>query len=110
MADAFLLVLALLCAFSGMSWLALARKQHWVQVRGAVPHSESLVRRLRLFGASCLVLSLAVCLVVDHASMAVLVWLMTLSAAALLVAMTLSYLPRSLAWFAAIAGGLRDSG
>jgi len=109
MVDAGLLMLAFLCSFTGMSWLALALKPHWVQVRDAVPHSESLVRRLRWFGATGLVLSLAVCLVADHASMAWLVWIMTLSAAALLVAMALAYAPRSLSWLAAIASGLRGS-
>ena len=107
MADACLLILSFLCAFAGMSWLALALKPHWMQVRGGVPHSESLVRRLRFFGTTCLVLSLAFCLVADHASMAFLVWIMTLSATALLVAMALAFAPRSLVWLATIAGGSR---
>ena len=109
MAEALLLVVAFLCAFAGMSSLALAMKPHWVHVRGAVPHSEPLARRLRFIGTACLALSLALCLVRSHASMAFLVWIMTLSATALLVAMALAYAPRSLAWLATIAGGLRGS-
>ena len=108
MADALLLAVAFLCAFAGMGWLALAMKPHWVQVGAAVPHSRPLARRLRFFGGACLLLSLAVCLIADDASMACLVWIMTLSAAALLVAMTLAHAPRSLAFLAAIAGGARD--
>ena|SRR5688572_2362000 len=109
MADALFLVVSFLCAFAGMSWLALAMKPHWVQVRGAVPHSEPLARRLRFIGGTCLTLSLALCLALSHASMAFLVWVMTLSATALLVAMTLAYAPRSLVWLATIASGQRGS-
>ena len=109
MAEAWLLVVSFLCAFAGMSWLALAMKPHWVQVLGGVPHDEPLARRLRCIGAACLMLSLALCLAQSHASMAFLVWLMTLSATALLVAMALAYAPRSLAWLAMIAAGLRGS-
>lgn len=108
MADALLLALSFVCAFAGMGWLALALKPHWVQVHGAVRHDASLARKLRSFGTTCLMLSLAVCLGVDHASMACLVWVMTLSAASLLVAMALAYAPRSLSWLAVIAGGSRD--
>lgn len=109
MAEALLLIVSFLCAFAGMSWLALAMKPHWVQVRGAVPHSEPLARRLRISGTACLTLSLAVCLLPSHASMAFLVWIMTLSATALLVAMALAYAPRSLSWLATIATGSRGS-
>ena len=102
MADALFLAASFLCAFAGMSWLALALKPHWAQVRGAVPHNAPLARRLRFLGTTCLMLSLAICLALDHASMACLVWIMTLGAAALLVAMALAYAPRSLSWLAAI--------
>lgn len=107
MAEASLLVVSFLCAFAGMSWLALAMKSHWVQVRGSVPHNDALTRRLRFIGVTCLMLSLALCLALSHASMAFLVWIMTLSATALLVAMALALAPRSLAWLATIAGGSR---
>lgn len=105
MAEALLLALSLLCAFAGMGWLALAMKPHWVQVRASMPHSRPLARRLRFLGGACLLLSLAGCLAADHASMAFLVWVMALSASALLVAMALAHAPRALAWLAVIAGG-----
>lgn len=105
MAEAVFPALSLLCAFAGMGWLALAMKPHWTQVGASVPHSQPLARRLRFFGFTCLSLSLAVCLAADHASMAFLVWIMTLSAAALLVAMALAHVPRLLGWLAVIAGG-----
>lgn len=103
MADAWLRALSFVCAFAGMGWLALSMKPHWLQVGSAVPHSRPLARKLRWFGGSCLTLSLALCLASDHASMAVLVWIMSLSASALLVAMALAHAPRSLAWLAAVA-------
>ena len=102
MADALFLAVAFLSAFVGMSWLALAMKPHWVQVRSAVPHHEPSARRLRWFGATSLMLSLAICLALDHTSMACLVWVMTLSVSALLVAMALAFAPRALSWLAAI--------
>ena len=46
-----------------------------------------------------LLASLLLCLRADHASMAVLVWVMSLAAAALLVAFTLAWRPHWLRWF-----------
>lgn len=105
MAEGILLSMAFVCAFAGMSWLALAMKPHWVQVRGGVPHDAPLARKLRLCGVTCLMLSLALCLALSRASMAFLVWTMTLSATALLVALALAFVPRSLSWLAPFAGG-----
>jgi hypothetical protein len=51
---------------------------------------------MRCLGALALLASLLLCLRVDHASMAALVWVMGLVAAALLVAFTLSWKPRLL--------------
>ena len=109
MAETLLLVVSFLFAFTGKSWLALGMKAHWAQVRGPAPHNEALARRLRFSGTACLMLSLALCLALSHASMAFLVWIMTLSATALLVAMALAFAPRSLSWLAAIAGGSRGA-
>jgi hypothetical protein len=53
---------------------------------------------LRGLGATALAASLALCLAVDHVSMASLVWVMTLAASALVVALTLSFRPGALAW------------
>ena len=97
MPDAIRLALALLLSTVGMAWLALAMKTHWKQVRADTP-SATTVRTLRVFGAVALALSLWLCLGVDHVSMASLVWVMSLAAAALLVAFTLAWRPRSLGW------------
>lgn len=97
-----LFTMAFVSAFCGMSWLALAMKPHWVQVRGDGAPAAPPSRRLRTFGASSLLISLMACLAADHLSMACLVWVMTLSATALLVAMTLSYAPRVLSWLSAV--------
>lgn len=104
MAEPLLLAAAFLASVCGMSWLALAMKPHWAQVRGSAPYSTTTARNLRAAGAVALLLSLVVCLLVDHASMASLVWVMSVSASALIVAMTLTYKPRWLSW---LAGGAR---
>jgi hypothetical protein len=81
-----------------MAWLALAMKVHWQQVReGSVPSARTAIA-LRCLGALALALSLSLCLDVDHGSMAALVWVMSLAASALIVAFTLSWRPRALAW------------
>lgn len=109
--QALLLAGALLSGLLGFAWLALAMETHWCQVRGEEPFSPRLQRVLRLLGALALAASLLLCLRADHATMAVLVWVMTMAASALAVAFTLSWRPRWLApllvWshaFAAPAG------
>jgi len=103
MRDALMLAAALAVCLAGMGWLALAMDVHWEQVRGAgQPHGAA--RRLRWLGAVALAAGLALCLGVDHASMAALVWIMALGASAIVVAMVLTWRPRllqALAW----AGG-----
>ncbi len=90
-----LLVLALGLCSLGMAWLAVAMGTHWQQVRGNdAPPSPFAVRALRVQGAVTLLAALLVCLRADHASMAVLVWVMALTGAALAVAFTLSWRPR----------------
>lgn len=91
MRDALLLAAAMLAATAGMGWLALALDVHWEQVRGADPLAPSTARLLHALGLAA---SLALCLTVDHASMASLVWVMALAAAALAVAFTLTWRPR----------------
>ena len=96
------LLAAFLANLAGMAWLALAMDVHWQQVRGSLP-SSAAVRRLRVLGTLGLGFGLTFCLRVDHASMAVLVWIMALTAAALSVAFTLTWRPRwlrVLAWVA----------
>jgi len=92
MSDALLLTAAVLCAFAGMGWLALAMDVHWEQVRNDA-HTARTSALLRVLGAAALVASLVLCLVVDHVSMASLVWIMCLAASALAVTFTLSKRP-----------------
>lgn len=94
MRDVLMLTAAVLAAVAGMGWLALAMESHWSQVRGAQGRSRAGAHRLRALGMLALAGSLAGCLAVDHASMAVLVWVMALAAGALAVALALSFRPR----------------
>ncbi|MBV7456284.1 DUF3325 domain-containing protein [Acidovorax sp. sif1233] len=96
MPDALLLVAALAANVVGLGWLALSMDAHWEQVRGTEPLRRSTVRTLRWMGAAGLLVALALCLAVDHASMASLVWFMALAGAALTIAFTLSWRPRVL--------------
>lgn len=105
MLEALVLMGALAAAVLGLAWLALAMEVHWQQVRGGdVPPSTGVARALRLLGGLSLSASLALCLSVDHVSMAALVWVMALAAAALLVTFALSWRPRLLAPLLAWAG------
>lgn len=92
-----LLVAAILCV-SGMAWLALAMDVHWKQVHSGAPSAQT-VKALRVVGSISLFVSLVCCLLVDHATMASLVWVMLLAGAALTVAFTLSWRPRLLRVF-----------
>lgn len=100
MADGFLLLGALSSSLCGMAWLALAMKAHFAQVRPGELR-ESTRRTLRTLGVGANLLSLAFCLWVDHPSMASLVWIMLLTAAALSTSFTLAWRPRWLAWLVA---------
>jgi hypothetical protein len=97
--DALLLSAALISSVAGLAWLALAMDVHWRQVFGARSRQAGTVVGLRILGAVGLALSLWLCLRVDHASMASLVWIMSVAAAALLVAFTLAWRPRWLSAF-----------
>ncbi|WP_457332067.1 DUF3325 family protein [Rhizobacter sp. P5_C2] len=94
MHKALLLTFALLCSAGGIAWLALAMEVHWQQARGtaAGPGRRTAIG-LRALGGVALAVSFGVCLLADHATMAVLVWVMSLGAAALLVALTLAWRP-----------------
>lgn len=85
-----------------MAWLALAMGSHWTRVRADVLLAPARARRLRGLGIVALAASLALCLGADHASMAVLVWVMNLAASALAVAMLLAWRPRWLRGLAAV--------
>lgn len=81
----------------GLGWLALALDAHWRQACGAAPPRLSTRRALRLLGAAALAASLAACFLADHPTMAPLVWIMGLAAAAVLIAFVLAWRPRLLA-------------
>lgn len=89
-----LLAAALLLSTCGLGWLALAMDAHWQQVRGDPVAGRGTVRLLRALGAAALLLALGLCLQADHATMAVLVWVMALAGSALLIAFSLSWRPR----------------
>jgi hypothetical protein len=95
--DALLLLGALASNTAGLAWLALAMDVHWRQVRGAQAPTRRTVIVLRVLGAAALALSLLLCVLSDHISMASLVWVMALAGAALVVAFTLAWRPRLLA-------------
>lgn len=96
MAEAFLLAAAQLICICGFGWLALAMRVHWRQVRGMQPLRPGTARALRVMGGAALLASLLIFLRVDHVSMAVLAWVMSMSASVLLLAFTLAWRPRLL--------------
>lgn len=89
------LLAAALCAFAGMGWLALAMPVHARQAWGALPPPRPM-QRLRRIGGAAVLAALACCLGSDHATMAVLVWLMLLAVAAAATALALATRPRRL--------------
>lgn len=91
MSDTLFLLAAGLLSLLAMAWLALSLPAHWKQVRPGTAGPDS--GRLRLAGWLALLGSGVCCLQADHPSMAVLVWLMLLAAAAFSLGMLLSYRP-----------------
>ncbi|WP_454827953.1 DUF3325 domain-containing protein [Pseudoxanthomonas wuyuanensis] len=100
-----LLSTALVSSVAGMGWLALSMPVHAQQVWGGAPTAMTS-RVLRWIGVAGLAVALGLCLIVDHASMAVLVWAMALTGASLLVAFTLTWHPR---WLRAITPWMRTA-
>lgn len=96
MPEAAMLFAAVACNVAGFAWLAMAMDVHWQQVREAQRLSDGMIVLLRVLGVCALVLSLLLCLLADHVTMAPLVWVMSLAAAALIVAFTLAWRPRLL--------------
>jgi hypothetical protein len=110
MADALVLAAAQLVCMCGMAWLALAMRVHWRQVRGAELAPAHAARTLRVIGPLALLASLLMFVSVDHASMAVLVWVMSMTASVLVLAFTLAWRPRLLAWLVAWVPAPRSPG
>lgn len=100
---AWLLAAALGASVAGMGWLALAMPAHARQVWGG-PAAPATARILRALGTLGLLASLALCLAVDHPTMASLVWVMLLATGALGVAFTLSWRAR---WLGVLAPWVR---
>jgi hypothetical protein len=91
-----MLAAALLSGGAGLAWLALAMDVHWRQMRTGAPLTRRKAILLRSLGVSALVVSLVLCLAADHATMAALVWVMSLAGSALTIALTLAWRPRAL--------------
>ena len=101
MADTWLRLAAFLCSTCGMAWLALAMPPHWQQVRRTTRRPGHATRTLRTLGTTALAVSLALALCADHPTIAPLVWVMMLTAAAILIALTLANRPAWLSWLVA---------
>ena len=107
MPDYAMLLIAFVAAVAGMGWLALTIDMNYERVRGRrTTLTAAMVTRLRLLGALALVASLALCLSVDHASMAALVWVMMLAAAALVITFTLAWRAR---WLTVMVPTIRQT-
>lgn len=88
-------LLAPALAHAGMVWLALAMPTHWQQVCQTPSGPGTRTSQgLRAMAVMALSLSLMACLWLDHPSMAVLVWVMWLSVAAVVVTFGLAWRPR----------------
>jgi hypothetical protein len=74
----------------GLAWLALAMDVHWRQVFKKTKPSPFTRVALRCMGTLGLLVSLGLCLLADHPTMAALVWIMFLAGSAALVAMVLA--------------------
>jgi len=106
MSDQFLLGGAVLLNVAGFAWLALAMDAHWKQVRGAGKPTPGARIVLRVAAGMAFLLSLILCNLPDHATIASLVWVMALTAGALTVAFTLTWRPellRPLSWLVRLA-------
>ena len=105
MPDYAMLLIAFVAAVAGMGWLALTIDMNYERVRGRRMTLTAAITRLRMLGALALITSLALCLSVDHASMAALVWVMMLAAAALAITFTLAWRAH---WLAVMAPTTRQ--
>ena len=91
------LLAAHLSCVLGWARLALAMESHWQQVRGKQRLPASMAALLRAMGTLALLGGLLLCLRAGHVSMALLVWVLTLTAAGLTIAFALAWQARLLA-------------
>jgi hypothetical protein len=101
---------AVLLNVPGFAWLALAMDVHWKQVHGSGTPPQGRRMLLRLTASAAFLISLLLCNLSDHTTIAALVWVMALTVGALLVAFTLTWRPsllRPLSWLGGFARGSR---
>jgi len=87
---------AALASALGAMWFALAMPVHWRQVYGGAALMRTTQGVLRMMGTLGLGVSLGLCLWANHASMAVLVWVMLLALGLVLTAFVLAWQPAGL--------------
>ena len=85
------------CSFLGFALIALTQDQHRQRVAGAGPLTRPRARRRLAVAALLLTLSLLIALWRRGGSFGAMLWVLTLSAGALLVAAALAWRPRLLA-------------
>jgi len=84
-------------AFVGFALIALSMPRHWQQVV-ASPQPVRARRSGRALGSGLLAAALALCVLFDGWSFGLILWVTTLSAAAILVAFVLAWRPHWLRW------------
>lgn len=110
MSNYLVLVGAVLLNVAGFAWLALAMDVHWEQVRGSGRPPQGRRTPLRLAAGAAFLISLLLCNLSDHATIAALVWVMALTAGALMIAFILTWRPvllRPLSWLGSRASKAR---
>ncbi|MCR2747841.1 DUF3325 domain-containing protein [Limnobacter parvus] len=97
MSETFYLAMAVVLSLLGMCWLALSMDVHWAQTRQiALADNKPPRKLLKVLGSLALLLSLALCLLADRPSIAVLVWVMLMAGSAAFLAWGLSKKPQVL--------------
>lgn len=94
------MLLATLLAWLGFAWLALSQERHRERVGGPPAASTRVPWVRRAMGFISVALALPLCIASQGASFGSLLWVTLLSAAAMAVALTLTWRPRWLKWLA----------
>lgn len=93
MMPALLLAAACLAAYCGFACLALAMPEHWARVSGQESDVSPHRRRLRPVGFGLLAVAYLLCLWRDGAGFGSVLWVVLGAAAAMAVALTLTWRP-----------------
>ena len=96
MMSTLLLVGAGLASYGGFVCFALAIPAHWAQASGQQGDTALRRRRLRTVGIFMLSLAYVLCVSRDGPSFGSLLWVLSISAAAIAVALTLTWRPKLL--------------